>query len=103
LTDAGVQVLSLNVPAGTYAISAKVSVANAGSVIQTAFCTLSTGDVSEVVLGAATDDKEQVISLLDAFSFDLDTAITLTCNTPNGSGSAVNGVLAAIEVEIPAQ
>ena len=93
--------LLLNVPAGTYAISAKVSVANADSLVQPATCSLNTGDVSGVVLGGGVDDNEQVISLLDAAIFGVDTTITLTCYTLNGS--AVDGVLEAIEVEIPAQ
>ena len=101
LTDTGSQVLSLIVPAGTYAISAKVSLANADSLIQPASCALSTGDVSGVVLGGGADDNEQVISLLDAAIFESATAITLSCATVNGE--ATNGVLSAVEVEIPVQ
>jgi hypothetical protein len=91
-----VQVLSLTVPAGTYAISAKVSVANSVSAVQTAYCTLSTGDTSVVELAGVDDDMEQVISLLDADTFTSETTITLKCFTTEGS--ATNGVLAAIEV-----
>jgi hypothetical protein len=101
LTNTGVQVLLLNIPAGTYAISAKVSVANLDPLVRPASCVLSTGDISGVELGPGADDFEQVISLLDAFTFTSDTAITFSCATFNGS--AVDGVLAAIEVEIPAQ
>jgi len=98
LANAETQVLSLTVPAGTYAISAKVSVANADTLIpQAASCKLSTGDVSAVVLGP--DDNEQVISLLDAFTFPSETAIILSCNTLNGT--ATGGFLAAVEVELP--
>ena len=96
LTDTGAQVLSLTVPAGTYAISAKASVANLDSAVQPAYCALSTGDTSEVELAGGSDDIEQVISLLDAATFASQTAITLSCFTFNGS--AVDGVLAAIEV-----
>jgi len=94
--DTGTEVLSLIVPAGAYAISAKVSVANSDPDVQPADCTLSTGDTSTVELAGGADDIEQVISLLDADTFASDTTITLTCFTKNGT--AVNGVLAAIEV-----
>jgi hypothetical protein len=91
-------VLTLNVPAGTYAISGKVSVANLDSVDQTASCVLITGDTTSVKLGAGT---AQEISMLDVGIFDVDTAITLSCATSNGS--AAEGVLSAIEVELPIQ
>lgn len=94
------EVLSLPVPAGSYAISAKVTVINLDNIHQVAFCFLSTGDSSGVVLGPAGDDSAQVISLLDAATFTStsDKTITLTCDTTNGE--ATNGVLSAIEVEI---
>jgi len=100
LTDTGgpVLVLELNVPAGTYAISGKVSVTNLDSVDQTASCVLITGDTTSVKLGAGT---AQEISMLDVGKFDVDTAITLSCATFNGS--AAEGVLSAIEVELPIQ
>ncbi len=90
------EVLSLTVPAGAYAISAKVSVVNSMDVVQAAYCTLSTGDKSVVELAAMGDDMQQVISLLDAETFASETAITLKCFTTGGS--AEKGVLAAIEV-----
>jgi len=89
-------VLSLLVPAGSYAISAKVSVINLDNVRQAAFCMLSTGDQSVVVLGAGADDSAQVISLLDGATFTTDETITLRCSTDNGE--AANAVLSAIEV-----
>jgi hypothetical protein len=56
--------------------------------------------MTSVVLGAGgTDDFAQEISLLDAAPFASDTAITLSCATFNGS--AAEGVLSAIEVELP--
>jgi len=97
LTDSAAQVMSLIVPAGTYAISAKASVANFDSAVQSAYCALSTGDISGVELAGGAEDNKQVISLLDAATFSSDTAITLSCLTLNGS--ATDGVLTAIEVE----
>ncbi len=104
LTGAGVQVLALNVPAGTYAISAKVSVANSSALVSAASCELSTGDTSSVVLGpggTGNDDFQQVITLLDAAVFNADTTITLSCAT--SSGQALEGFLGALEVELPLQ
>ena len=97
LTDSVAQVMSLMVPAGTYAISSKASVANFDSAVQSAYCALSTGDISGVELAGGAEDNEHVISLLDVATFTSDTAITLSCLTLNGS--ATDGVLTAIEVE----
>ena len=90
------KVLSLLVPAGSYAISAKVSVINLDNIRQAAFCTLSTGDESVVVLGPGADDSAQVISLLDDAIFAKDETIILRCFTYKGE--ATNAVLSAIEV-----
>ncbi len=87
--------LSLTVPAGTYAISAKVGATNADVAAQSAHCTLSTGDSSEVQVEPGNADGE-MISLLDAGTFASDTAISMMCFTLNGT--AMDGVLAAIEV-----
>ncbi len=95
LNNTEVQVLSLTVPAGSYAISAKVSVTNADTTAQAAHCTLSTGDSSEVQIEAGNADGE-MISLLDAATFASDTPINMTCFTLNGT--AMDAVLGAIEV-----
>ena len=95
LTDSVAQVMSLIVPAGSYAVSAKASLANLDSAAQSAYCALSTGDISGVELAGVAEDNEQVISLLDTATFASDTAITLSCLTLNGS--AADGVLTAIE------
>jgi hypothetical protein len=89
--------MSLIVPAGTYAISAKASVANLDSAVQSAYCALSTGDISGVELTGGAEGSEQLISLLDGATFASDTAITLSCLTLNGS--VTDGVLTAIAVE----
>ncbi len=97
LTDSVTQIMSLMVPAGTYAISAKVSVTNSDSIVQSAYCTLNTGNITGVDLAGGAEDNEQVISLLDVATFASDTAITLSCLTLNGS--VMGGVLTAVEVE----
>jgi hypothetical protein len=95
LNEIAVPILSLTVPAGTYAISAKVSVSNAAGSAQPVYCYLSTGD-SSVVEVEAGNVWGDMISLLDAATFASDTEITLTCSTL--MGAAMDGVLGAIEV-----
>jgi hypothetical protein len=95
LNEITVPILSLTVPAGTYAISAKVSVSNAADTAQPVYCYLSTGDSTEVEVEAGNVGGN-MISLLDAATFASDTAIILSCSTL--MGAAMDGVLAAIEV-----
>jgi len=97
LTDSVVQVLSITVPTGTYSVSARASVVNFDSAVQSAYCALSTGDMSGVELAGGPEDSKQVISLLDTAAFVSNTAITLSCLTLNGN--VTDGVLTAIEVE----
>jgi hypothetical protein len=112
--DLETDVLSLIVPKGAYAIIAKVELFNSirsdstyPAPFQPAYCTLNTGtglpssrpvlDTSTVVLAGDGEDNQQVISLLDAETFDSEeTTINLTCFT--WDGFATNGVLEAIEV-----
>ena len=97
LADSVVQVLSITVPTGTYSVSARASVVNFDSAVQSAYCALSTGDMSGVELAGGPEDSKQVISLLDTAAFVSNTAITLSCLTLNGN--VTDGVLTAIEVE----
>ncbi len=91
------QVASLQqVPAGSYFITAKVTLFNADRDDQDAHCTLSTGDLSETRLGPNPDDGEQVITLHDSATFSSPTDIVLTCNT--FSGAALDIKLAALAV-----
>ncbi len=79
LSSTGAHVLSLMVPAGTYAINAKVAVANVDAAAQSARRTLSTGDLTLVEIEGGSDAGE-MISLLDAATLASDTAIALTCS-----------------------
>jgi hypothetical protein len=112
--DLETDVLSLTVPKGAYTIIAKVELSNSipfdsadPPPFEEAHCTLNTGtgvpgfrpvlDTSVVVLAGDGEDNQQVISLLDAETFDAEeTVINLTCFTFNGY--ATDGVLEAIEV-----
>jgi hypothetical protein len=96
LNSNGVQVLSLMVPAGSYAISAKVSVANLEEGDEFAQCTLSTGDSSLISVEEFSDGG--MIVLLDAATFASDTEIILECSINVNVGLARDGVLGAIEI-----
>lgn len=90
------QVVSLQVPAGSYFIMAKTSLANVDNSNQTAFCTLSTGDQSVLYLPPF---GEVVVAMQDYATFSASATITLTCNTFNGgfgdarlSATTVSGI-----------
>jgi hypothetical protein len=90
------EVLSLIVPAGSYAISAKVSVTNL--LRRRPLC--ANREYKYCVLHFISMMTRRRISSDDA-TFATDMAITLRCNTANGE--ARNGVLSAIQVEIAPQ
>jgi len=90
-------VLSIQVPAGNYVITARVDVANEDSFTRIASCDLSTGD--SVTVRLAPPDQagdEQVITLLDSATFASVTSITVSCSTVNGS--ALSSALSAIQI-----
>jgi hypothetical protein len=86
------------VPPGNYFITAKVSLFNFDNDNQSAHCSLSTGDVSEVFMtgGGGLSGPEYVITLLDSASFNANESINLTCNTFNGAVHDIK--LAALQV-----
>lgn len=71
---------SLNVPAGSYAISAKASVFTGDLDSQNASCALSTGDRISVRLGEFQTADRQAVSLQDAATFNSPATITLACS-----------------------
>jgi hypothetical protein len=91
----GSTVLTLSVPAGSYLINAKVEIENLDLTNQEAFCELSTGDVSRIHQGD-TDADPATIPLLDTTTVSATTAITLTCDT--FQGTADNATLTAMKV-----
>ncbi len=77
--------LTLTVPAGNYAISAKAGLFNRDTDPQDADCTLSTGDRSSVRIGqfnstGPDEDNVQTVALVDTATFNSTTTITLACH-----------------------
>jgi hypothetical protein len=94
------QILSKDVPAGSYVINAKVVVVNRsfGSE-QTIVCSLGSGVDTSTVSSRATS---QILVLQDAMTFSAPATITLTCTTFGGfpfSTLTESGVLTAIKVD----
>ena len=95
----GADVVSVSVPAGTYVINAKTSLANDDGDNQTAICTLSTGDRSDVRINGmdAGGSASTTIALQDSATFNAAATITLHCNGFN-SIFAFRSVITAIKV-----
>ncbi len=94
------QILSKDVPAGSYVINAKVVVVNRsfGSE-QTIVCSLGSGVDTSTVSSRATS---QILVLQDAMTFSAPATITLTCTAFGGfpfSTLTESGVLTAIKVD----
>jgi hypothetical protein len=82
LASSGVQVLSLSVPAGSYAVTAKLDALDQDGDYQTTTCSLSTGDHTAVRLNSSASsdlDNLGAMSLLDAAQFNAPTTVTLDC------------------------
>jgi hypothetical protein len=93
-------VASVTVPRGSYLIFGKAALKNSDSSNQFANCVLSTdsgtNDQTNVILAAAGNGGAwQSVSVQSALS--VDSTITMTCNTLNGT--ADNSVLTAIAVD----
>lgn len=91
-------VASVTVPPGSYIISAKTVLANFDTSTEPANCTLSTGDVSEAVLGSpGSPGSFETVALQDSATFSTDTTIQMTCETFNGATG--HGILTAAAVD----
>lgn len=71
--------LSKTVPAGSYAISVKGSLALLDDSAQYGSCSLSTGDQIRIRLDGAPDGNQGAVALQDAATFAAPTTITVTC------------------------
>lgn len=97
-------IVTLDLPAGLYAVFAKVGVANLDGSAQTDTCSLSTGESSRVRIagvdsniGGVDDDPfTQVISLQDLVTENAAGTVSLTCN--GFSGGASSAKITAIQV-----
>jgi len=102
LSAPGVDVLSKQVPAGSYLIFFKMPVRNGDSDDQNASCTLSTGDSSEIRLNAGnlggSGAYKLMVVLQDFATFSNTTTITVHCM---GFNVFTNGryVLTALKVD----
>jgi hypothetical protein len=79
----GVQVLSLSVPAGSYAVTAKLDAWDQDGDYQNTTCSLSTGDRTTIRLNSSlfSDvDDMGAMSLIDAADFNGTTTVTLNCS-----------------------
>jgi hypothetical protein len=79
LTSPGRNVISKQVPAGSYFISFRISLQNTRSSPQTASCTLSTGDSATIRLDDEGDGDQGVLVLQDVATFSVPTTITVHC------------------------
>ncbi|HEV8483789.1 MAG TPA: hypothetical protein VGV87_09590 [Blastocatellia bacterium] len=97
LSFSGEDVVSKQVPAGSYLIFFKIDLSNVDVDPQSVSCKLSTGDSSDIRLGALDDADKGMIVLQDAATFSATTTITVHC-----TGHKVIGfrfVLTALKVD----
>ena len=87
--------LSLSVPAGTYAITARAEVENETADQTLNDCSLSTGDYLNLDIAVGT---RQTVTLLGAPKFDQPTEINLSCDTDSGGWFGTGFVISAIRV-----
>jgi len=102
ITNDGVIIDRVTVPAGSYVITAKTGIFNEDGDDQDAHCVLSTGDVQEVRIAGSGGADVGEMTLMDSATFSTTTTITLTCYSFNavvGDTSAGGGsVIIAIQV-----
>lgn len=80
LTSPGLDVVSKQVPAGSYLIFSKITVVNHDTDAQDVNCTLSTGDFSILRLSALTNGGDSATLVLqDAATFSATTTIKVHC------------------------
>ena len=99
-------VVSVDVPAGSYAISAKATLINRDTQNNqaTVDCVLSTGDESSVVLPPLALDSArprfaaQAIALQDVATFSAPTTITVDCGSYAWDVVAIQGAITAVQV-----
>lgn len=103
ISGSGATLVTLNLPAGVYAVWAKADVENFDSDDQDARCTISTGETGRVRLGGAaalldiTDgpNASQVV-LQDLLTLNAPGGLTLHCSTH--FGSAIQAKITAVKV-----
>ena len=95
-------VVTLDLPAGQYALFGKVLVTNNDADPQTTTCSLSTGESAQVRLNGYDGPVavySQVVSLQDLLSLASPSTVSLTCQTFNGVASVASSAkITAIQV-----
>jgi hypothetical protein len=87
LENQGKDVLSLNVPAGSYVVKASLSMIDTVGSDQNATCSLSTGDQNQVFLSSSDALSRLPMSLQDIANFGSPGTVTLHCQ---GFGVVIN-------------
>jgi hypothetical protein len=78
-------VVTLNLPAGVYAVFAKAQIANNEGDRQFAQCRLSTGESIEVRLGGLGQSADvQYVGVQDLLTLSTSGSVILHCSTVNG-------------------
>ncbi len=104
-TEAGDQTIATlaNVPAGSYILSAKVSVRNKGVGTFRAVCTLTAGtdsDQAAAYLGeTGTPGETETLSLLLSHTFSTTGNVALACNDQGLAAEASNADISAVQVQ----
>ena len=86
INNPGAVLVTLQLPAGRYAIFGKATIFNIDNDDQSADCRLSTGDRSTVSLGPQSGGFEMTVPLQDVSNFDIPGSVTLSCSTFRGGG-----------------
>jgi hypothetical protein len=79
LDPPGDDIVSKQVPAGSYIIFFKIGLTNDDDSPQNVTCTLSTGDIASLRLGAEDDGDTGILVLQDVATFSVPTTITVHC------------------------
>lgn len=97
ISGSGRALVTLELPAGRYAIFGKATVENHTAGDSDAMCWLSTGDLSQVRLGGLFQGGDvQTIPVQDVSNLDSPGTVSLSCSTFQGLGSKAK--LTAIKV-----
>jgi hypothetical protein len=102
LGNAGLDVASLTVPAGSYLIMGKAEISNADGSEQFVTCSLNTGDIIHIVMGGSSAFQNnlptQGVSLLDTARFGVATTIVMHCQGFNNIAKFVVLTASAVGV-----
>ncbi len=96
ISGTGATVVSLNLPAGYYTLTAETAIVNMDTDPQLADCTLSTGATTEVNIPGIADAYEQSVTVEDLLTLTAPGTASLHCHTYFGQTN--NAKLIAVKV-----